>query len=170
MINTIYKPRGSRIWRWKFRLRPQDGKIQDVSLGTSDKQMAETFRGERLREKEHESAGFIPAKATRDAALRNLENPLPDFRGDMRRRGKSEKYLANLEFRVGRLIADCGWNTAQDVSADSFQAWPRGQNEGGQGGRLGGSDFLIARAGGGLHCANQKGRVGVASKFILEPG
>ena len=108
-----FKPKGSRIWRWKFRQCPADGKVQDVSLGTSDKQVAEKFRGERLREKEHERAGFIPPKATRDAAQRNLADHLQDFLGDMRRRGKSEKYLANLEFRVGRLTADCGWNTAK---------------------------------------------------------
>ena len=129
MINTIFKPRGSRIWRWKFRQCPSDGKVQDVSLGTSDKQVAEKIRGERLREKEHERAGFIPPKATRDAAQRNLADHLQDFLGDMRRRGKSEKYLANLEFRVGRLTADCGWKTAKDVSADSFQAWMRGRQE-----------------------------------------
>jgi integrase len=129
MINTLYKPRRSRIWRWKFRLRPEDGRIQDVSLGTSDKQVAEKFRQERLRENEHERAGFIPAKATREAARRNLAEHLQDFLGDMRRRGKSEKYLANLEYRVGKLISDCGWNAARDVSADSFQAWLRGQQE-----------------------------------------
>ena len=129
MIDFIYKPRGSRLWRWKFRLRSEDVKIQDVSLGTSDKQVAEKMRGERLREKEHERAGFIPPKATRDAAQRKLANHLQDFLGDMRRRGKSEKYLANLEFRNGRLISDCGWHTIKDVSSDSFQAWLRGQQE-----------------------------------------
>jgi integrase len=129
MINTIYKPNGSRIWRWKFRLCPEDGKIQDVSLRTSDKQVAEKVRGERLRENEHERAGFIPPKATRDAAQRKLSEHLQDFLGDMRRRGKSEKYLANIEFRVGRLITDCGWHTAKDATADSFQAWLRGHPE-----------------------------------------
>jgi len=129
MINTIYKPKGSRIWRWKFRLRPEDGKIQDVSLGTSEKQLAEKYRVERLHEKEQERAGCMPSKITRDAALRKLADHLQDFLGDMRRRGKSEKYLSNLEFRNGRLIADCGWNTAKDASADSFQAWLRGRPE-----------------------------------------
>src|ERR1022692_1997574 len=129
MIDFIYKPRGSRLWRWKFRLRSEDVKIQDVSLGTSDKQVAEKLRGERLREKEHERAGFIPPKATRDAAQRKLADHLQDFLGDMRRRGKSEKYLSNFEFRVGRLIADCGWDTAKDASADSFQGWLRGQQD-----------------------------------------
>jgi integrase len=129
MINHLYKPRDERIWRWKFRFSPGDGKIQDVSLGTSDKQVAEKQRSERLRLLEHERAGFIPPKATRDAAQRKLADHLQDFLGDMRRRGKSEKYLANLEFRNGRLISDCGWRTIRDVSADSFQAWLRGQQE-----------------------------------------
>ncbi len=78
---------------------------------------------------EHERAGFISPKVTRDALQRNLTEHLQDFLGDMRRRGKSEKYLANLEYRVGKLITDCGWNTAKAVSADSFQAWLRGQHE-----------------------------------------
>src|SRR5258706_2781010 len=114
MINSIFKPKDSRIWRWKFRQRPEDGKILDVSLGTSDKSVAEKKRAELLREKEHERAGFIPPKAVRDAAQRRLTEHLQDFVGDLRRRGKSEKYLANIEFRVGKLIADCGWNHAKD--------------------------------------------------------
>ncbi len=129
MINTIFKPKGSRIWRWKFRQRPEDGKIQDVSLGTSDKSVAEKKRAELLREKEHERAGFIPPKAVRDAAQRKLTEHLQDFVGDLGRRGKSEKYLANIEFRIGKLIADCGWNFAKDVTADSFQAWLRTHRE-----------------------------------------
>jgi len=129
VINTIYKPKGSRIWRWKFRLQPQDGKIVDVSLGTSDKQVAEKRRVERLKEIEHERAGMIPPKASREAAQRKLAEHLEDFLGDLRRRGKSEKYLANIEFRVGRLIDDCGWYFAKDASADSFQTWLRERHE-----------------------------------------
>jgi len=91
MINHIFKPRGERIWRWKFRLQPEDGKILDVSLGTSDKQVAEKKRSELLRENEHERAGFIPPKAARNAAQRKLIEHLQDFLGDLRRRGKSEK-------------------------------------------------------------------------------
>jgi integrase len=127
MIDCIYKPKGSRIWRWKFRQQPKDGKIEDVSLGTSDKQVAEKRRAELLREKQHERDGLILAKPLRDAAQRKLTEHLEDFLGDMRRRGKSEKYLANLEHRNGTLISGCGWDTAKDVSSDSFQTWRRGQ-------------------------------------------
>ncbi len=129
MIDTLYKPKISRIWRWKFRQKPSDGKIQDISLGTSDKRCAETKRGKLREEKLQERDGLILPKATRDAAQRKLQDHLTDFIGDMRRRGKSEKYLANLEFRVGRLIGDNGWLYAKDVTADSFQSWLRGQVE-----------------------------------------
>jgi len=129
MINNIYKPKGSRIWRWKFRQQPADGKIEDVSLQTSDKQVAEKRRTERVREKQHERDGIILPKSMREAAQRNLVDHLEDFLGDMRRLGLSQKHLANLEYRVGRLITECRWLTAKSVSADSFQTWRRGQAE-----------------------------------------
>lgn len=129
MINNLYKPKGSRIWRWKYRLQPNDVKISDVSLGVTDKQAAEKLRSEKLRELEHERAGIIPLRATRAAAQKKLADHLQDFLGDLRRRGKSEKYLANLEYRVGRLLADCAWHYTKDVSADSFQSWLRQQAE-----------------------------------------
>jgi integrase len=128
MIDCIYKPKGSRIWRWKFRQQPKDGKIQDVSLSTSDKQVAEKRRTELLREKQHERDGMITPKPLRDAAQKNLEEHLEDFVGDMRRRGKSEKYLANLDYRNRALISACEWATVKDISADSFQTWRRGQD------------------------------------------
>ncbi len=129
MINTIYKPTGSRIWRWKFRQQPTDGKIEDISLGTSEKQVAEKRRAERLRERQFERDGLILPKSVRDAAQRNLAEHLQDFLGDGRRLGLSEKHLSNLEFRVNRLIAECRWHTAKDVSADSFQTWRCGKPE-----------------------------------------
>jgi integrase len=129
VIDFIYKPKGSRIWRWKFRNKPADGKIQDVSLETSDQRCAEKRHAKLREEKQHERDGLIAPKATREAAQRKLSDHLDDFIGDMRRRGKSEKYLGNLEFRVGRLIKECGWALAQDVTADSFQAWLRKQTE-----------------------------------------
>ena len=106
MINTIYKPKGSRIWRWKFRLCPADKKIEDVSLGRSDKRAAEREREKLLQEKQDERAGFNPPKATRDAGERNLADHLQDFLGDMRRRGKSEKYLGKP--RISGWQADLG--------------------------------------------------------------
>ena len=125
MIDRIFKPNGSRIWRWRFREKPEDVKILDISLGTPDKSVAEKRRAEKRGKLILENAGLIPPEKTVAAAQRNLALHLDDFIGVMRRNGKSEKYLANLEFRVGRLIKECPWNTAVDVSADSFQTWLR---------------------------------------------
>jgi integrase len=126
MIDRIFKPAGSRIYRWRFRQQPEDGKILDVSLGTSELRVAEKRRTERRSEIQLERAGLTPPKTMQEAAQRNLLAHLEDFLGDMRRRGKSEKYLANLEFRVGKLVADCDWKAAINVTPDSFQAWLRG--------------------------------------------
>ena len=129
MIDFIYKQKGSRIWRWKFRQQPEDGAIVDVSLKTSDKRVAERLQAKLREEKQHERAGLIPPKPLREAAQKRLTDHLNDFLGDLRRRGKSEKYLSNIEFRVGRLITECAWIQAKDVTADSFQAWLRGQTD-----------------------------------------
>jgi hypothetical protein len=125
----IFKPKGSRIWRWKFRQHPADVKIEDVSLHTSEKQVAEKRRTELLREKQFERDGISSPKSMCDAAQRNLADHLQDFLGDARRQGLSEKHLANLEFRVSRLIAECQWHTVKAVSGDSFQTWRRGKPE-----------------------------------------
>ena len=129
MIDRIFKPKDSRIWRWRFRQCPQDAKILDVSLGTSDKQVAEKRRAEQRLELQREREGLIPSKAVLESAQRNLGDHLQDFLGDGRRLGLSEKHLSNLEFRVNRLIAECHWHTAKDVSADSFQTWRCGKPE-----------------------------------------
>ena len=126
MIDRIFKPKGSRIYRWRFRQKPADGKVLDVSLGTSELRVAEKRRAERRSEIQLERAGLTPPKTMLEAAQRSLSAHLGDFLADMRRRGKSEKYLANLEFRAGRLIADCAWKAAVEVTADSFQTWLRG--------------------------------------------
>ena len=123
MINRIYKARGERIWRWRVRLCPADGKIQDVSLGTSDKQVAEKKRMELLREKEHERAGLIPSRIIRDAAQRKLTEHLQDFLGDLRAKGRDRHYISNVCHYNEALVADCGWVYPQDVSADSFVRW-----------------------------------------------
>jgi len=123
MIDCIYKPKGSRIWRWKFRQQPKDGKIQDVSLGTPDKRGAEKRHGKLLREKLNERDGLIMPKPVREAAQRKITEHLQDFLGDTGRRGNCVKYLTNVEYRVEKLISGCSWNTLKDVTTDSFQKW-----------------------------------------------
>ena len=123
MINSMYKPKGSRIWRWKFRLRAGDEKIEDVSLGTSDKQVAEKKRAELVREREHERAGFLPPQPMREAAARPLVDHLEDFIHYLESRKRSAKYTSNMEHHAKAVIEECGWKHTKDVTADSFQVW-----------------------------------------------
>jgi integrase len=129
MLNRIYKARGERIWRWRFRFSPADGKILDVSLGTSDKQAAETKRSQLLREKEHERVGLIPSKGARDAAQRKLAQHLQEFLGDLRAKGRNGRYIGGVEYCLGQLIDQCGWNFPQNITADSFVKWRSSQSK-----------------------------------------
>jgi integrase len=121
MINTLRK-RG-RIYWLKYRAHAERGKPQEVSLGTSDKQVAEKRRSEFVAEKEREQAGILAPKEMRVAAQRSLSDHIEDFVTDIRARGKAEKYADNIEMRLNRLVAECGWKTVRDVGADSFAAW-----------------------------------------------
>jgi hypothetical protein len=127
MINHIFKPKGERIWRWRFRHSPEDGKIQDISLATTDKQCAERKRSKLLTEIEQERAGLIPGNALRQSATKALTDHLEDYLADLRTLRKNPKYVDLLEHRLGRLLSECGWETLKDVSADSFQHWRRRQ-------------------------------------------
>ena len=126
MIEHIHK-RG-RIWWWKYRPHGHQGKAQDISLGTPDRQVAERKRTELLAEKEREAAGIIAPRPLRDAAQKPLSEHLQDLLADLGAQGKSEKHLANIGHRVGSLIQACGWKMAKDVTADSFQIWRKGQS------------------------------------------
>ena len=118
MINHIHK-RG-RIWWWKYRTQGARGAVQDISLRTPDRQVAERRRMDLLAEREREAAGIIAPKLIRDGAQKPLL-------ADLEKQGKESKYLANIRHRVGILIKQCGWHTAKDVTSDSFLTWRNGQ-------------------------------------------
>ena len=123
MINHIYKPKGGRIWRWKFRLHPTDGKLQDISLSTSDKQVAEKKRAELVREKEHERAGLIPSKTVRDSARREIAKHIHEFLNDLRSQRRNSRYIGSLEHHLTELADKCLWSFPQQINSDSFITW-----------------------------------------------
>lgn len=126
MIDKIYK-RG-RIYWWRYRRNDDRGKVQYISLNTSDKQAAEARRTDLLREREQEAAGILVTRPLRDAAQRSLSEHLQDLLADLAAQRCGEKHLANVEYRVGVLIQACGWKVAKDVTADSFQNWRKSQS------------------------------------------
>ena len=127
MIRFVYKPKGHRIWRGRYRLIGGI-KIFDVTLQTHDRRIADQRLCELVQELEMEAAGIILPKPIRDAAARPISEHLNDYIADLRALGRSDSHINNIEFRVGRLIQECQWKRGVDVTADSFVTWRGKQN------------------------------------------
>jgi len=135
MISTIFRPKrqrggksvSSRMYRGRYRL---DGETQitDVPLHTNDKQVARQKLAEIIRERERERQGIIAPKQQREAAQRLLKGHIADFIADRNTVGRDARYVRQLEKKLLLLVAECGWNSAKDVTANSFQTWRSGQN------------------------------------------
>lgn len=134
MTKSIFRPsrkeNGKRIRLRMYRLAyqlPGMAKKKFVSLGTSDKQVAEKKAAELLRELEQERAGVIPAKSLRDEGKKPLCELLESYVRDLRTSGRDSMYCYNVERRLSKLLAGCKWNAVSDITGPTFQAWRDGQ-------------------------------------------
>jgi len=96
------------------------------SLGVTDLQVANKKAQEFIQEKEREAAGIVEAKPMRDAAQRPLLEHLNDYEADLVTRGRAGRGGRGarlLKARNVRLMKECGWKFAAQISADSFVAW-----------------------------------------------
>ena len=130
MIQNLYRPKrlrnGKRITSrlYSARIRVEgERQIKTVPLGVSDKQVAQEKLRRLVQEMERELHGLIPAKAMRDAAQEPLKRHLKDFIGDLRAKGRNQKYVAEFEKRLVLLMDQCRWQLPKDVTADSFVKW-----------------------------------------------
>lgn len=117
----------SRIYSGRFRLPGQIG-IVTVSLGTSDKQVAEQRLRAIIKEREQEAAGILAPKRLRDAASDSLKHHFQGYIADLAAQKRDADYVYNVEKRLSKLASEAGWKQLRDVSADSFQAWRARQN------------------------------------------
>jgi len=130
MIAYVFKPKrrkngkleAGRIYRARFRL-DGDFAISEVSMETSDKQVAEKKLREIIAEKERERAGLLAPKLQRDSAQKPISAHLVDFLADLASMGRTPKYRHDIDARVTRLLGDCSWKHLNDITGDSFIAW-----------------------------------------------
>jgi integrase len=127
MICHLYKQKGRRMWSGRFRLHGET-RITSVSLGTSDKQVAKKRLMEKVSEIEQERAGLIPPRQLREAGQKLLTDLLDEFVSGLRKEGRADTYTSLIDFRVRRLIEECKWTRASDVTAESFTTWRNQQN------------------------------------------
>lgn len=123
----VFKPKGRRLYRGRFRLS-NGTKWYEVPLRVEQKHVAETLLRKLVREREEEIAGLIAPKAKRESAQRSLMDHCREFLADAKRRNCSRSHLVHLKCRLEKLLADCGWRTVADVTADSFNSWVRAQD------------------------------------------
>jgi integrase len=108
-----YRIGDMRVAKWK-------------SLGVTDRQVAEKKAREFIQELEREAAGIIEPKLARDAAQRSLVEHLNDYEADLVTRGRAGRGGRGgrlLKGRIIRLLNDCNWKVAGNVTPDSFINW-----------------------------------------------
>jgi len=134
MEARIYKPKrhrnGKRTTGRLYRARVKltgDNKVRDISLGVSDKQVAQQKLNKLIQELEHESAGLIPAKAEREAAQSPLLDLISEYVNELTVLGRSADHLRHVDKRLRRLVRECHWARLADVTPASFQSWRKEQ-------------------------------------------
>lgn len=98
-----------------------------VSLGVTDKAVANSKANDFIRDKERELAGLPNPEKELVATIAPLAGLVAEYEAELATRGRDEKYVISTAKRLLSLAADCGWLVVRDVTADSFMTWRRSQ-------------------------------------------
>jgi len=130
MICSVFRP-GYKKGKKKLRQRLYWGqykidgqiKVTRIPLKTPDKQVAM----ERLRkvvvDQQKVSVGLAASPTLTHATTKPLDQYIDQYVKDLEGRGNAERYIYCVEHRLATLQKECGWNTASDISALSFERW-----------------------------------------------
>jgi len=110
----------SKTYRGRYKV---NGKLYDISMGVTDKQVAQQKLNNILKEAEQEACGIIPPKSLRNASTTSLFVHLDKYIENLFALGRSPKYVENTNNRIKLLLRECGWNYPQDINAGSFESW-----------------------------------------------
>src|SRR5438874_12497655 len=111
MIAYIYRPKrrrngklaSSRIWRARLRLNGEV-KARDISLGVSDKQVAEQKLRDNIREQERVSVGLLAPAAQRETFENPMERLVDGYVADLKALGRSADHVRHVDKRLRRLM------------------------------------------------------------------
>ncbi|MEX2215337.1 MAG: tyrosine-type recombinase/integrase [Phycisphaeraceae bacterium] len=116
------KRQTSRVYTGRFQL-PGDLRPTDVPLDVTDKRVAENKLRQFVVNEERRQAGLVIPAELVNGASRPLSDHLDDFLKDKASLGRAKDYRLHLRNRVNKLLAECQWKHAKDITADSFVAW-----------------------------------------------
>ena len=136
MIAYVYRTKrrragkliSSRTWRARLKLEG-DLKTRDVSLGVSDKQVAEQKLRDITRDHERTAVGIISPTAQRETFESPLERLVDGYVADLKVLGRSADHVRHVDKRLRRLMRECKWQNLREVTADSFLRWRAGQKQ-----------------------------------------
>jgi len=118
----------SRIWRARLKL-DGDLKPRDISLGVSDKQVAEQKLRDITRDHERVSVGLLAPAAQRETFENPMEKLVDSYVADLKALGRSTDHVRHVDKRLRRLMRECHWQSLRDATADSFLRWRAEQTQ-----------------------------------------
>ena len=122
MYRRVFKPKGSRVYRLRYRVG-DNPKIHDVPLHTPSKEIAEASADRLIRDHEKETLGLGIPKSLRNAATLSLESHIGEYIADLESRSRSKSHIKHVRCRLLSLSKACRWRSLRDVSAGRFLTW-----------------------------------------------
>ena len=130
MTCYVFRPscrkNGKRVMRRTFsgRYRIADHlTMTTVSLGVTDKRVAEQRLAEIIQKKEREAAGITPTASVVQVHAKKLTAHVDDYVAHLKGSANDAMYAYNALKQLTRLAVDCGWKSLRDVTAESFTSW-----------------------------------------------
>ncbi|HEX8914161.1 MAG TPA: hypothetical protein VF796_17565, partial [Humisphaera sp.] len=109
-----------RNGRYRVCHRDAAGKVRRTPAYT-DKLASKAMLAELERALARGEQGLVdPFKAHK---ARPVADHAADYVTDLRALGRDPKYVYNVQKRLGKLVAECGWKALADLTADSFCRW-----------------------------------------------
>ena len=117
----------SRLYRARLRF-PGETKVRDISLGVTDRQVANQRLQSLIQEHERGLVGFASAsqRAAFDGALDML---VQEYVADLKALGRSTDHVRHVDRRLWRLMRECGWRSLRETTSDSFLRWRSKQKQ-----------------------------------------
>jgi integrase len=128
MYKRVFKPKGSRVYRVRFRLG-ENPEIYDKPLRTHIKEVAEAKAKKLIEETEKELAGIIEPKPLREAAQRPLIEHHADWVASLVARTRNKDHVIHSRNRPLKIFRECRWTRLRDMSADGLEKWLAAQTK-----------------------------------------
>ena len=112
----------SGIYEARIRLNPASPIIYR-SLGTRNRAVAQKRLDALNKQFEEESCGLAVPLKLKTAANTSVSKLLIAFLSDYEKTCSSGKHVESAEYRLKKIIRDCGWRQLKDIRASDFQEW-----------------------------------------------